>query len=428
MDEAVDVLRRDLTAGSRSAGSRSAGPRSGSAIVGYTLGWLLGLAGAAEAAEELARAEEMLPDYCFPARLEEIDVLESAMAQRPQDARAPYYLGNLFYDRRRYDDAIRVWRRAAQLDPAFPTAHRNLGLAEFNVLGRRQEALACYHRAFAAAPSDARVLYELDQLRRRCDVAPVERVRLLEESRPLVGKRDDLTIEYATLLNVVGRHDEALAVIRSRRFHPWEGGEGLVSGQWVLANLRLGALALDAGDPGTAIGFGEAALTRPPNLGEGKDILAPENEVQCHLGLALRAAGRESEARRWLNLAATVQGVAQAAEGEPTYWQAQARRALGDEDGATDLLGHLLRSARRRAAEPQKIDYFATSLPTFLVFEDDLDRRHRVECHYIEALALAGLGDRSGAKQQLLQVLDLDVAHAGAVWHLGRFGFDQDRD
>ena len=187
LDEAVDVLRRDLTAGSRSAGSRSAGPRSGSAIVGYTLGWLLGLAGAAEAAEELARAEEMLPDYCFPARLEEIDVLESAMAQRPQDARAPYYLGNLFYDRRRYDDAIRVWRRAAQLDPAFPTAHRNLGLAEFNVLGRRQEALACYHRAFAAAPSDARVLYELDQLRRRCDVAPVERVRLLEESRPLVG-------------------------------------------------------------------------------------------------------------------------------------------------------------------------------------------------------------------------------------------------
>ena len=146
------------------------------------------------------------------------------------------------------------------------------------------------------------------------------------KAAPWSGKRDDLTIEYATLLNVVGRHDEALAVIRSRRFHPWEGGEGLVSGQWVLANLRLGALALDAGDPGTAIGFGEAALTRPPNLGEGKDILAPENEVQCHLGLALRAAGRESEARRWLDLAATVQGVAQAAEGEPTYWQAQARR------------------------------------------------------------------------------------------------------
>ena len=117
----------------------------------------------------------MPPDYCFPARLEEIDVLESAMARRPQDARAPYYYGNLLYDKRRYEDAIGAWRRAARLDPTFPTSHRNLGLAEFNVLGRREEALACYGRAFAAAPTDARVLYELDQLRHRCGVAPVER-------------------------------------------------------------------------------------------------------------------------------------------------------------------------------------------------------------------------------------------------------------
>ena len=412
LEEAIDVLRRNLTAG-------SAVPHP---MVGYTL------AGDPGAVAELSRAEEMPPDYCFPARLEEIDVLESAMARRPQDARAPYYYGNLLYDKRRYEDAIGAWRRAARLDPTFPTSHRNLGLAEFNVLGRREEALACYGRAFAAAPTDARVLYELDQLRHRCGVAPVERTTLLEECRPLVDKRDDLTIEYVTLLNILGRYDEALTAISSRRFHPWEGGEGLVSAQWVSANLRLGTLALYAGHPGTAIGLMEAALTRPANLGEAKHLLAPENEVQCHLGLALRAAGRESEALRWLNLAATVQGAPQAAGGEPTYWQAQARRALGDEDAATDLLEHLLRSARQRGAEPQKIDYFATSLPTFLVFEDDLGHRNRAECHYLEALGLVGLGRRSAAKQHFLRVLDLDVAHAGAGWHLRRLGFDQGRD
>ncbi len=37
----------------------------------------------------------------------------------PNDARAPYYLGNLFYARRRHEDAIAVWERAAQLDPTF---------------------------------------------------------------------------------------------------------------------------------------------------------------------------------------------------------------------------------------------------------------------------------------------------------------------
>jgi len=41
------------------------------------------------------------------------------MARRPQDARAPYYYGNLLYDKRRYEDAIGAWRRAARLDPTF---------------------------------------------------------------------------------------------------------------------------------------------------------------------------------------------------------------------------------------------------------------------------------------------------------------------
>jgi len=48
---------------------------------------------------------------------------------RPEEP-CPYYLGNLLYDRRRYEDAIDLWRQAAQLDPSFPTVHRNLGLAE----------------------------------------------------------------------------------------------------------------------------------------------------------------------------------------------------------------------------------------------------------------------------------------------------------
>ena len=122
----------------------------------YTLAWLQLRLGDPDAAAEFRRAADMPPDYCFPARLEEIEILETAMAKQPEDARAPYYLGNLLYDRRRYEDAIAAWRRAAQLGPAFSTVHRNLGLAEFNVLGRPERALACYRRAFEADLSDAR--------------------------------------------------------------------------------------------------------------------------------------------------------------------------------------------------------------------------------------------------------------------------------
>ena len=416
LSEAIDVLRQQLPVG-------PAGPVH--PMIRYTLGWLESRADNPGAAEVFRQAAEMPPDYCFPARLEEIEILKTAMASQPEDARAPYYLGNLFYDRRRYQDAIEAWRQAAQLDPAFPTVHRNLGLAEFNVLGRPEEALACYRRSLDADPYNARVLYEFDQLRRRCGDSPTERIRLLDRHRGLVEERDDLTTEYVTILNLLGRHGEALTLLKARRFHPWEGGEGLVSAQWVLANLRLAQVALDSSDPDGAIRCLQAALELPQNLGEGKHPLIPENEVHCHLGLALLAAGRETDARAWLVSAAARQGDARAPLGEPAYWRAQALRALGDDDAAAGLLEHLLRSARQRATQPQTIDYFATSLPTFLVFEDDLDQRNRVECRYLEALALSGLGRSDTAIPLFREVLDLDVSHTGAHRHLQVLGTNE---
>jgi tetratricopeptide (TPR) repeat protein len=416
--EAADVLRREL-ARDELAGDGPADPAgSGSPMLRYTLGWLLSRDGDPGSLAEFRHAATMPPDYCFPARLEDISILETAMTANPADTRAPYYLGNLLYDRRRYPEAITAWRTAARLDPALATAHRNLGIAEFNNLGRPARARAAYQRALRADPSDPRVLYEFDQLRRRLNEPPSGRLALLERNRELVRQRDDLTVEFVTLLGEAGRHGEALDVLTGRRFHPWEGGEGLVSAQWVLANLRLAQAALEAGEPDRAAGLLEQALTRPDNLGEGKSPLEPENEIQYHLGLAHRAAGRDGDAGNWLKSAATYQGEKGAPPGEPAYWRALAIRALGDETGATTLLEELLRSARRRARQPQRIDYFATSLPSFLIFEDDLDLRNRIACRYLEGLALTGLGRRRAAARALRDVLDLDVNHARAAWHL----------
>jgi tetratricopeptide (TPR) repeat protein len=132
----------------------------------------------------------------------------------------------------------------------------------------------------------------------------------------------------------------------------------------------------------------------------------------------LQAAGRDAEAHSWFALAAQAQGEAGTLAGEPAYWRAQARRALGDEASAVSLLEALIESAGRRATEPQTTDYFATSLPTFLVFDDDLDHRNRVECRYLEALAQSGLGDRAAALAGFREVVNLDPSHTGAVLHL----------
>ena len=114
----------------------------------YTLGYFLQRAGRSEESRSAwQQAAVSAPDYCFPHRLEDMLVLQAAAEASPRDPRAPYYLGNFLYDRRRYDEAITQWERAAMLDPAFPTAHRNLGIAYFNVQNDAGAALAAYDHA-----------------------------------------------------------------------------------------------------------------------------------------------------------------------------------------------------------------------------------------------------------------------------------------
>ena len=60
------------------------------------------------AAELLARAEKAPFDYCFPNKTEDIGVLRFAI-ESGCHAKAPYYLGNLFYDKLNWQEAIRLW-------------------------------------------------------------------------------------------------------------------------------------------------------------------------------------------------------------------------------------------------------------------------------------------------------------------------------
>jgi tetratricopeptide (TPR) repeat protein len=73
----------------------------------YTLAHLHTRLGMAEAAAEMYRkAAAACPDYCFPSRLDEMIVLEAAVRANSGDGWAAYYLGNLYYDRLRHEEAI----------------------------------------------------------------------------------------------------------------------------------------------------------------------------------------------------------------------------------------------------------------------------------------------------------------------------------
>ncbi len=375
----------------------------------YAHSWLASSMGdSAKAADSAEKAEHAPSLYCFPARLEEMIVLESAIGRHPAGARAYYYLGNLFYDKRRYDDAIRSWRRAVELDDSFSIPWRNLGIAEFNVLHNPQAAERMYARAFAANPKDARLLYEWDHLKKRAGLAsPDERLCALEERPALVALRDDLTVERVTLLNQAGRHEEALSILANRRFSPWEGGEGLTSAQYVYAHRGLGVAALEAGKPAYALKHFEAARNYPHNLGEGKHLLTLERDLDYFSGLAAHELGDAQAARAYWQAASAPLPE----PGVHSYFQALALRALGNDEAARGVLLDLARVATIKSKQVPKIDYFATSLPNLLLFEDDLEKRNRIDATFLSALASHGLGEVKKAATLLRQVLADEPNH-----------------
>ena len=414
LDLAHDHARAGLRREALELLQREDRERSGGAepMVHYTAAWLAEALGEHEiAARERAAAAAEAPDQCFPWRVEEIGILEDAAA-RPDDARAPGYLGSLLYARGRREEAIAWWERAVERDPGDAVAWRNLGVARLNVRRDPAGAREAYRRALRAAPGDARLLYEGDQLLKRTGARPEERLAKLEARRELVDQRDDLCVEHCALLVQAGRAEEALARLLARRFQPWEGGEGMVLEQHTRARLALARACLARGDGEGARGHLEAALSPPASLGEARHPLASAGDVHYALGLALELAGDRAGAARHLARAAGARGDFQSMSvrtfSEQTHWSARALIRLGRAAEGEALLRDLERHAGELLQTEARIDYFATSLPAMLLFEDDLERRKEVAARVMLGQARLGLGDRAGARQQLEEALRLD--------------------
>jgi len=393
-------------------------------MVKYYLGWYWVLAGDEAQALDAFKAAAALPsDYCFPNRLESVLALQAAMRLNQTDARAPYYLGNFWYAHRRYAEAIECWERARSLDDSFPTTHRNLGLAYYNKLHDPERAQQAYERAFALDPTDARVFFELDQLYKKRNAPPHERLARLEQNARLVAQRDDLTIERISLLNLLGQHDEALDLLVNRNFHPWEGGEGKVTGQYVVSLVEKAEQLIRQSEYPGAIERLECAQVYPYNLGEGKLHGAQENHIFYYLGCAHEALGNAEHARAYFEKASV--GLSEPASPmyyndqppDMIFYQGLARQKLGRAAEAKMIFQKLVDYRQTHLNDDVKIDYFAVSLPDFLVFDEDLSRRNRLHCHYMMALGYLGLGNDAAA-QQLAEVLALDVNHQGATLHL----------
>lgn len=374
-------------------------------------------------------AADAIPDYCFPNKMEDVFVLEFAIANNPTDSKAHYYLGNYWYSKREYTDAIKCWEQSIAINSNYATVNRNLSLAYFNKIKNSSKSLTFLERAFELNTTDARVLMELDQLYKILQSTHSQRLILLEKHLELVEQRDDLYLERITLYNDLGQYEYAQQLISTRLFHPWEGGEGKVILQFLLCHIELAKAALLEGKYQNALDLLYSTDTYPWNLGEGKLFGTQDNDIFYLKGCAYQGLGQAQKAfDKYTTATVGISEPSQAIfyndqQPDKIFYQGLAWKKLGNHERAQQLFEKLIEFGSNHINDNIEIDYFAVSLPDLLVFEQDLNVKNTIHCNYLIGLGLLGMEQISEAKHSFNKVLEKDMNHQGAAIHLGMIGF-----
>lgn len=275
-------------------------------------------------------------------------------------------------------------------------------------------------RAFHLDETDSRMLMELDQLYKRLHKPHQQRLDFLQRYPKLIAQRDDLVLEEITLLNQLGRYEEAMKKLDAHKFHPWEGGEGKVSSQYQICRVEI-AKKLLKDDPQSAEAkrLLEECLVYPPHLGEGKLFGAQENDFYYLLGMAYETFGEKEKAHKCYEKG-TVGPTEPAAamyyndaKPDKIFYAGLCYRALGQEDKARSFFNKLLSYGKQHLFDHVTMDYFAVSLPDLLIWDDSLDVKNEIHCKYMLALGYYGMGDKAHAMKYLEEVEALDNNHQG---------------
>ncbi|KHT61667.1 hypothetical protein RJ45_21375 [Photobacterium gaetbulicola] len=328
----------------------------------------------------------------FPNTLTEVMVLQAF----PDDYFANYLLGCFNYAKKNYDLAIKHWQKSLTLNAEFAPVYRNLSVYYFNKQKDSAQALELMERAFKLVSNDARVLFELDFLRKASGVNPRSRLSLLQEQKELVLIRDDLTAELLNLMNICGEIEAADSLLSKRIYHPWEGGEGRITGQYIINKIRFALRAMDNEDYCSAVESLEQALDYPLNLGEGRLVGQTDNDVHYLLAECYQRAGNQDLAEHHLSKAIAGQqeiGQSKYYNDQPAdylFYQALAHHKQGNSVLAGEIFQQMVDWAESNSNVDVEPDFFAVSLPDLVVFDNDLVAGNKAHCQFVKVMGLLG--------------------------------------
>lgn len=293
-------------------------------------------------------------------------------------------------------------------------AKRNLAVAYFSHLDRREEALSLMRELTERCPKDETLLYETVVLMNKMNVPAKEKIDLLL-SRSFT--RDDITVELAKAYNQAMLPDEALEVLTSHRFVPCEGGEHSIADQYMFAYLVKGKRALECGDYEGALKELRLGEALPDFLGAGIWNHCKLIPLRYHEALALDGLGRTEEAREIDRYIANteIEYFSNMHLPELPYYQALSNDRLGNSLEARRLITEYQRSWAR--VKDKKDNGFFGTTPFFMPFVDRASDHRRSMGLYLEGLLARYLGDFEKARMLMEESFALNNDRLFALFY-----------
>ena len=358
------------------------------------------------AVDVVAYAEEMDTPYCFPYTRMDMTVLEWVTEMRDCPS-AAYYLGCIYYDRKRYEDAAENFERCVAQNSRHGAAWRNLALYCFDKAGKPERARMCMELSLLAKREDPRLLFEYQQLLKNMGASPEERLAVYETYADLLAQRDDCYLDKVFLTVQTGRYKDAIDMAAAKRFHIYEGGEGKLTKLHAWMHVLYGAELLDAGKREDALAVLENGVNMPKSYGEAKTFFNQEAHIYYNIGLILEQKGDGDMARAAYEKAAEYK----AACSPISLWRALALFKLGDEVEANRVLDEMISVADNKLANCDLRTYYGVGSPSPMPFEYDIIKQNTCEGSILKAFGLLGYGKLDEAEKTVEAVRVRDPYH-----------------
>jgi tetratricopeptide (TPR) repeat protein len=230
--------------------------------------------------------------------------------------------------------------------------------------------------------------------------------------------RDDAQNRAIALMVAMGKYDDAIKAMSSKKFALAEGANLNVSEHWVNAHTLRGRTKLAAGQYREALADFETATKIPDNLpATGGGGNRTNVEIAYWTGLAYEGLGdRQKATGSWSNDAPPSGGGRRGAMGgggfmgggAQSYYQALCLMKLGQADKAKSMFQDLVNSGQRMMEQqPNGFAGGGRGRP-------QSSRARQAMAHYTIGLGYIGLNDVEKAKAELKQSLELSPDLLGA--------------